>query len=530
VSPEDEEGKEVPPEAEPGAEPPGELDPASFAEPEAEPGGGSLTDTVVRGVGLAGFGFVSAQALTLGFFLVLARLATPADFGDYAAGSLLVGIGLLFTESGMLAALIHREDRIDEAASTATVSTFLSGILFTALALAASPLIGLAFDSSRVGDIAAASSGLLFVRALLIVPQALLQRRFSFFRRMIVEPISVLVFGAVAIVLCAKGMGPWGLVIGYYAGAVIDVILSWAFIDWRPKLSQVSYSMWRELVAYGRYVLAAHAVMVGTNQLPVFLIGRFSGAGPLGQYRYAERLATTPVGLVIQAGSYVIFPAFARITGERERFRGAMLRSLRQMCALSFPLVILLVPLGVPAAVILFGPVWREAGYATMILAGEAVAGTVTSFASEVLKADGAPQLLTKVHVALFICSSVAMLALLPLGLYGVTAGAAIGSLAASLYALGRVRSLNSVSFRDFGRESLPPLFAALLMAAILTPVEFLLVHADQRGIVVGLLLIIVEGIVGLLIYVAAMAVLAPATMREMRDLLAGMIRRRRTA
>ena len=130
----------------------------------------NLTQTVVRGVGLAGAGYVISQILTLGFFVVLARLATPADFGDYAAGSLIVSVGLLFTESGMMAALTHRPDRIDEAASTATISTTLSGIAFSLAALAASPLIGDLFNSSRVTDVAAAVSGLLFLRSVMVVP------------------------------------------------------------------------------------------------------------------------------------------------------------------------------------------------------------------------------------------------------------------------------------------------------------------------------------------------------------------------
>jgi O-antigen/teichoic acid export membrane protein len=499
-----------------------EIDPTEFVEPE-----GGLTNTVVRGAGLAGFGFVAAQALTLVAYLVLARLASPSDFGDYAAGSLLVNIGLLFTESGMLAALIHREDRIDEAASTATVAAFGSGLLFSLLALAASPLIGLIFHSSRVGEIAAASSGMLLARSLLIVPQALLQRRFSFLRRVIIEPLGVVVFGIVAIVLCADGMGPWGLVLGYYAATIADVILSWALIDWRPRLRQVSYKMWRELVGYGRHVLAAHTVMLGTQQLPVLLIGRFSGSAQLGQYRYAERLSTTPLGLVIQAGSYVLFPAFARITGDRGRFRDAMLRSLRLMCTFSFPLVILLVPLGVPAAVILFGPVWRDAGYATMALTGGAVGNTVISFASEVLKADGHPELLTKVHVCLFSCTLVASLALLSLGLIGVAAGISLGALCASVYSLRQVRSLNAIVFREFSRAIAPALLASLFMAAVLTPIEFLVVEADTRGTALGLLLIIVEGLAGLALYVGTMAVIDRHTLGELRDLAGGAIRRR---
>jgi O-antigen/teichoic acid export membrane protein len=499
------------------------FDPTDFAEPE-----GGFTDTVVRGAGLAGAGFVASQVLTLGAFLVLARLASPSDFGDYAAGSILVSIGMLFTESGMLAALIHREDRIDEAASTAVVASFLSGILFSLLALAASPLIGLLFHSSRVGEIAAASSGMLVVRSLLIVPQALLQRRFSFLRRVIIEPLGVAVFGVVAIVLCAEGLGAWGLVAGYYAGAIVDVILSWVLIDWRPRLREASYEMWRELAGYGRHVLAAHTVMLGAGQLPILLIGRFSGSGALGQYRYAERLAQTPVGLVIQAGSYVLFPAFARITDDRRRFRSAMLRSLHLMCTFSFPLVILMIPLGVPAAMILFGPIWREAGYATMVLSGAAVGSTIISFASEVLKADGHPQLLTRVHVCLLIATTIASLALLPIGLMGVCAGISIGSLTASVYSLRQVRTHNAIPAGDFVAAVTPPLFGALLMAAILTPIEFLVIEANTRGTFFGLVLIILEGLVGLCIYAATMWAIDRRTLLELRDLSAGAIARRR--
>jgi len=57
---------------------------------------------------LAGAGYIFAQVITLGFYVALARLASPQDFGDLAAGTLLVNVGLLFSESGMLAALIHR--------------------------------------------------------------------------------------------------------------------------------------------------------------------------------------------------------------------------------------------------------------------------------------------------------------------------------------------------------------------------------------------------------------------------------------
>jgi PST family polysaccharide transporter len=489
-----------------------------LTEPELEPT--DLTETVVRGVGLAGIGYVLAQALTLGFYMALARLATPQDFGEFAAGSLLVNIGLLFTESGMLAALIHREDRIDEAASTAVAATGAAGLAFGLLALAASPLIGLFFHSSAVGEIAAGVSGLLFVRSLLIVPQALLQRSFSFLRRVIVEPAGVVVFGVTAVVATAKGLGAWGLVIGYYASAIADVFLSWALVRWRPRIRQMSVQMWRELVNYGRFVLAANGVMLAAEQLPVLLIGRFVGTAPLGQFRYASRLSTTPLSLIVQAGSYVLFPAFARITGDRRRFRRAMLRSLRLMCAIAFPLGFLLIPLGVPAAILLFGEEWKQAGYATMALVGVPVTGTLVSFASEALKADGRPDILTRLHIVMLTASAVAMLALLPLGLIGVAAGISIGGVAGAAYGLRRVQRLNAFSAAEFSQAILPAAVASTLMAAVLLPLQFLIVDATSHGTAVGLLLLCGEALLGLSLYVAALFLFAPDTVREMRTLI----------
>lgn len=497
-------------------------------EPEQEPT--NLTQTVVRGVGLAGAGHLLAEALTLAFFVVLARLATPADFGDYAAGMLVVSVGGLFTEAGMLAALIHRPDRIEEAASTATISTAVAGIMFSLAALAASPLIGLLFDSSRIGQVATAVSGLLLLRSLGVVPAAMLQRRFSFLRRVVVEPVSVLVFGVTAVVLCAHELGVWGLVLGYYAGAVVDLALSWGLVGWRPKLHLASFGMWRELIRYGRYGMGATALQRGGEQVPVVLIGHFAGTSQLGQYRYGLRIAETGLAAIVQAGSYVIFPALARITGDRERLRGASVRSLRMMCTFSFPLGLILIPLGVPIAVIVFGDTWRDAGYAAMALSLFPIGGTLLTLAAEVAKADGRPDLMARMHAVVMVAGTACMIALLPLDLIGIVTGLGLGRLAGGIYGLWKVERLLEVPLRKLLSEALPPLGAGLVMAAVLTPLQFLVVQADSHGTAVGLALLAGEGILGLTIYFAVLRVLAADTVREITGLIAGLLRGGATA
>ena len=502
----------------------------SELEPPLEPDSeepAELTDTVVRGAGLAGAGFILAQVLTLASYVVLARLATPKDFGDLAAGTLLVNIGLLFTESGMLAALIHRKDRIDEAASTAVIATIASGLAFGLVALALSPLVGLIFHHShRIAELAAASSGLILVRSTRIVPDALLQRRFSFLRRLIIEPVGVGVYGIAAVIMTSNGLGAWGLVLAYYVAEVFEVALAWIFVRWRPRLKLVSFGMWRELARYGRWGLASNILQTIEQQIPVVLIGRFAGQNPLGQFRYAARMESTSQSVVIQAGSYVLFPALARISDNRDRFRQACLRSLRSMTIIGFPLGFLLLPLGVPSAVLAFGDVWRDAGYAAMALALVPIGGTLMSFASEVVKADGRPDILTSMRVVTLVAAAVGMFALLPYDLIGVCLGFSVGTLIGGIYSLGRAGRQLEIPARDMVREVIPATAASLVMVAAILPLEFLVVDASSHGTALGLLLVGLEAVAAGIVYLGSLRLIAPENFRELISLLQRLIRR----
>ena len=69
----------------------------------------------------------------------------------------------------------------------------------------------------------------------------------------------------------------------------------------------------------------------------------------------------------------------------------AFLRSLRWMMAIAAPAGLFLVALGLQLTVLVFGDVWRPAGYAAMAMAGFAVGGAVTSLVSELLRSQERP-------------------------------------------------------------------------------------------------------------------------------------------
>lgn len=478
----------------------------------------SLMRTTVRGVSIAGIGYGLTQIINLGSYLVLARLLTPDEFGVFAAATIIAGVGMVLGESGMLAALIQRREQVDEAFNSALLATLGGGLLLSLAILATAPLVGLFFDDGQVEAVAAAMSGWLLLRMATIVPDAHLQRRFSFIRRVVVDPLAVIAFAAGAITAGAAGLGVWALVIGTYASAATKTIASWAFARWRPRPRLASVAIWRELARFGRPVVGAELIRRVTSEMPTALLGRFAGANALGQMSYAMRVAAQPLGAVINAGGYVLLPVFARISAEDERFKAAFLRALRWQSVIAFPSSLLFIPLGVPAIVLVFGEEWRDAGYAAMALSGYCAALSLDSIASEAWKARGRTELLPRMHgIALVLTVVFAGALTPPFGLIGCCIGLTLAAFGVAAYAIWGVGEVLRIPLRTLLAQLWPATAASLVMAGAVTALEFLVVQAADRGLVAGLLLLAFETVVAAAIYVAVLSLLAPQTGRELR-------------
>jgi O-antigen/teichoic acid export membrane protein len=491
---------------------------------------GDLTGTVVRGLGLAGGGYAIAQGLNLLTYLVLARLATPEDFGQFAAGAVLVAAGLEFANSGLSAALIQRHDRVEEAASAAAVATILGGIALSLAALAVSPLIGHVFNSHEVTLVAAACAGWILIRAPAIVPDAMMQRRFIFLRRAVVDPLGIVAFGAVAIATTAAGLGVWGLVLGNYAQFATMSISSWVLGRWRPRLRLASVAMWRELIGFGRHVMAAGVIARITGMAATGITGGYLGTEVLGQFRYGTRIVQGPLAALINVGSHVLYPAFSRISTDAPRFERGFRQGIRLTCLVAMPASLALLPLGTPMAVILFGHQWRVAGHLASAMFAFTGARSLIAIIREAFKASGRSELLTRLQIVSGVLTLGLMVPAIPLGAVAVGAATSVSAVGAAAYAVRGVSPVTGIPVRRLLGEIWPSVLASALMAGALYLVELWL-NAEGHGTALGAALLAGEVALGVSIYLAALATIAPSSARELVGMirsLRGRLRRRR--
>ena len=495
-----------------------DVHPTADEQVDADAGAPSrLTTAVVRGAGITGAGVLLTQVITFASYAVLARLAGPAVFGAFAAAWTFVGFSTIFAESGMSAALIQRKDRLEEAAATAVVSTLTAGVGLSTLALVLSPVLGLYFDSREIGVIAAALSGLLFLHAASVVPDALLRRRFSVVRFGVIDPINAIAYGAVSAVTLALGLGVWGLVIATYAAALLRVSVAWLLAGWLPDLRAASFAMWRELARYARPIVASELLRQISGIANTLLVGRFLGLAPLGAYRFGWRMATQAAIPLGSAGAYALFPAFARIADEPARFRASFLRAIRLMAVLIIPTGVALIPLGEQIAVVFLGESWRSTGHVLAALAGVTVSIPLLTLTSDVFQAANRPEIVARVALFLTVGSVLFMVAFLPFGIVGVAGGFSLAYALASVVALRAVGRVLVLPLTKIFTELLRPALASVAMLLALTLFVRFVATVDNESTLSQLAWLAAEVLLAIVSYGAILAVIAPSAVAELK-------------
>lgn len=415
----------------------------------------SLRDRASHAAFWSGVGWITTYLLQFIVTIITARLLAPEIFGLVALVLVLVGVVAVFAEAGTYAAIIQFDD-VEDVVASALVAVPLMGLIGTVAVGGTSWWLADFYGEPDLQPVALAMSGLLFLGALTIVPDALLARRFQVrARKAVVNPLAIALYGAVVIVFATLGAGVWSLVAGQYASALCFVVASWYLARPLRGAGRPRWSAWARVRRYGRSLLFANLLEVVREQAITVVVGRGLGATATGLWGAGLRLAQLPViGITHVAGS-VVFPALSRLQGDPDRLRARFLESLRLIAMLVIPVCATLGALGTPLVAILFGERWRPAGEVLSILSAWALLLSLVEAAKEIFKARGRTAIVARA-VLVECIGMVAVLVVLWLAdaitLLSVAAAPVVGVAAAAVVAVLALRSVTAISPGDLWR------------------------------------------------------------------------------
>ena len=297
----------------------------------------SVGTTASRGFVWANVGVFTRYVSAL---VLAAALARILDTTDYAVMVTLMVVTYYFDNAldlGMGAALVYEQEKgITNRVQVAfTVNVMVTATLAT-LALVGSPLIASYFDLPGYTNLFRCLAIVVVLSGITTIPWALFMRGMDFKKRAIVEVARDSTRFVVTMALVVGGMGAWGVMIGLISGYAVWMVLTWAFIKFRPVLR------WERDVAKELFSYAWR--MAGTRLLGVLsLNGDYVIVGNQRKDQYplyyqAFRLPEFVMGAQLNAMSAVLFPMYARIRSEGQiAMRDALYRAMRLVALFSIP-------------------------------------------------------------------------------------------------------------------------------------------------------------------------------------------------
>jgi PST family polysaccharide transporter len=218
------------------------------------------------------------------------------------------------------------------------------------------------------------------------------------------------------------------------------MVLSWLMVKWKPGMPHRDAQI-GSMIAFGGHVAASYFVINVSRSADNVLIGRYTGAGPLGLYSKAYNLLMLPVRQLSLPTGSVAIPAFSRTQDEPERFARYYLRTINLILWISAPIFGFLFVAAQPVIVLVLGNQWREAAPVFQILAISALGQLLLDSTTWLFISRGQSRQLLKVLLIISPIMVAAYAIGLPFGIKGV-------ALSGSLALLGTLPWMLKSAFR----------------------------------------------------------------------------------
>ena len=347
-----------------------------------------LQDKALSGMSWLTFAQLTKHLLQFQLGIILARLLTPRDFGLIGLVMVFVGFAGLFSEMGLGAALIQREHVDARHWSSAFWLNVAAGILLTGAFILCAPFISRFYDESILTPVTMVIAITFTVGSLSMVPIAMLTRDVNFRTLALVETISAVVGGVVAVVLAILGFGVWSLVWRTLAVAVLTAAGLYWVTRWRPSF-RVDGAAVRELLGFSTNLLGYRAITYWSQNGNDLIIGRFLGTATLGIYSRAYIMLLLPLNEVVRVVGRVMFPVMSRMQHDVARVKSAYLRALAVLALGLFPVMLGLSSVSNDFVLALYGSHWSDVIPILAVLSIAAVPQSVSATTGWVFQSQG---------------------------------------------------------------------------------------------------------------------------------------------
>ncbi len=295
----------------------------------------SLKAKTARGIFWSFLDSFGVYLVKFGFSIVIARTLSPEDYGLMGMIVIFISLGQMIMQSGFSMALIQKKDSTTADLSTAFWFNVITALVVYCILFFSSGAIAAFFQKPVLVNITRVAAIGIILNALCSVQVSILSKRMDFRKLTWINLAGALISGTTGLIMALQGYAVWALVFQTLAGNMIYLAGLWITSSWKPAFI-FSINSFRSLFNFGYKILLQGLTDVLFTKLYFPLIGKFYPVTQLGFYTNASRFHELFVRQTSNSVTRVIFPAFATIQDEKERFNTNYVRSFNLLAAIMF--------------------------------------------------------------------------------------------------------------------------------------------------------------------------------------------------
>lgn len=457
-----------------------------------------------------------AQGVTFIVSIVLARILNPEVYGILAIVTVFTTLLQVFIDSGLGTALIQKEDADDLDFSTVFWFNVIACFLLYILIFLCAPFIAAFYKMPELVQMVRILGTTIIISGVKGIQQSYVAKNLMF-KKFFFSTLGGTIGAAIlGIILAYNGFGAWALIAQYLFNNLIDTIILWLTVKWRPK-KIFSFKRFKVLFGYGWKLLVSSLIDTLYSNIRTLIIGKVYTSSELAYYEKGIQFPRVAVENINSSLNSVLLPVLAQKQRDIDAVKSASRRVIRTSSFLIWPMMMGLFAVADNFIVIILTEKWLPCVIFLRVLCFNQVLQPLQTTNLSVIKALGKSDLHLKLEIikktiaiTLVICSSF-------VSVKAIAISSVIYAVIASIINSYPNKKLIQYGYFEQIRDVLPYAMLSMVMGLVVWIINFINMGNGVK--------LVVQIIVGIIFYIVGAYVFKFEELNSCSKIVVGMLK-----
>lgn len=461
---------------------------------------------------------IGAQSVQLIVSIVLARLLSPNDYGVIAIVTVFINIFNVVIDGGFGSALIQKKEFDNRDFSTVFYFNIIVSLILYLLLFLIAPIIARFYNNDMLVILLRVLGLTLFVSGVKNIQESYVAKKMIFKKFFFSTIIGTVISAIIGIGMAFKGYGVWALVAQQLTNIIINTIVLWITVKWRPQI-YFSFIRLKRLFSYGIKIFFAVVIDTIYNNIYDLIIGKKYSAADLAYYNKGKQFPNLIIVNINNSIQSVMFPVLSKEQDDISRIKEMIRKTIKMGAFIIFPIMVGMIAVANNFIKVLLTEKWLNAVPFLQILCISYMFYPIQTANQQVIKALGKSSLFLKLEIIRKIFGIIILVVTIPLGLVYMALGQVLVTIFFTLLNGCVNRRILKYKYKEQILDVLPSLIISIIMG--------LVVYCIGKLEFTNIILLILQVLIGGIIYIILAYVFKLDSYSYLLNVLKGIVNRK---